>query len=260
MSSSTQSCFDPTLKLSSIPSKQIRHTDHEQLKSVETLYQLRSLRTSHLPSGNLKRLPKSLTDLSSDTEDSKYHLSGDQINCSSDWSHLQQTFHLSSNPLRMHNSSSSSASSSTDSWDFYPDLIIPDDSEKDTEDSTVSSSIESALISSNAALANQLSHLVNRIGKGGQEKGGAGSAPSKELICITGSSNGNTTRKNLRSTVNQMKKELQRFVSQCQCLDMTVLIDGKLEDPLIKDKKVVADEDQFQRVVFTRRGDLWSED
>ncbi|CAH7682350.1 hypothetical protein PPACK8108_LOCUS15220 [Phakopsora pachyrhizi] len=133
-----------------------------------TLYQLRSLRTSHLPSGNLK---------SSDTEDSKYHLSGDQINCSSDWSHLQQTFHLSSNPLRMHNSSLSSASSSTDTWDFDPDLIIPDDSEKDTEDSTVSSSIESALISSNAALANQLSHLVNRIGKGGQEKGGAGSAP-----------------------------------------------------------------------------------
>ncbi|KAI8460671.1 hypothetical protein BY996DRAFT_8391446 [Phakopsora pachyrhizi] len=96
---------------------------------VETLYQLRSLRTSHLPSGNLKRLPKSLTNLSSDTEDSKYHLSGDR-------SHLQQTFHLSSNPLRMHNSSLSSASSSTDSWDFDPDLIIPDDSEKDTEDST----------------------------------------------------------------------------------------------------------------------------
>ncbi|KAI8454459.1 hypothetical protein BY996DRAFT_6614895 [Phakopsora pachyrhizi] len=155
------------------------------LKKVETLYQLRSLRTSHLPSGNLKRsftsssvrLPKSLTNLSSDTEDSKYHLSGvehqivyltsqnhipDQINCSSDQSHLQQTFHLSSNPLRMHNSSLSSASSSTDSWDFDPDLIIPDDSEKDTEDSTVSSSIESALISSNAALANQLSHSVNR--------------------------------------------------------------------------------------------------
>ncbi|KAI8450592.1 hypothetical protein BY996DRAFT_6490397 [Phakopsora pachyrhizi] len=86
----------------------------------------------------------------------------DQINCSSDRSHLQQTFHLSSNPLRMHNSSLSSASSSTDSWDFDPDLIIPDDSEKDTEDSTVSSSIESALISSNAALANQLSHSVNR--------------------------------------------------------------------------------------------------
>ncbi|KAI8459965.1 hypothetical protein BY996DRAFT_8512654 [Phakopsora pachyrhizi] len=149
MSSSTQSSFDPTLKLSSIPSKQIRHTNHEQLKSVETLYQLRSLRTSHLPSGNLKRLPKSLTNLSSDTEDSKYHLSGDQINCSSDQSHLQQTFHLSSNPLRMHNSSLSSASSSTDSWDFDPDLIIPDDSEKDTKDSTVSSSIESALISSN---------------------------------------------------------------------------------------------------------------
>ncbi|CAH7682205.1 hypothetical protein PPACK8108_LOCUS14971 [Phakopsora pachyrhizi] len=234
MSSSTQSCFDPTLKLSSIPSKQIRHTDHEQLKSngwhnltlkkVETLYQLRSLRTSHLPSGNLK---------SSDTEDSKYHLSGDQINCSSDWSHLQQTFHLSSNPLRMHNSSSSSASSSTDSWDFYPDLIIPDDSEKDTEDSTVSSSIESALISSNAALANQLSHLVNRIGKGGQEKGGAG-------------------KPEIYSESNEERT--------AECLDMTVLIDGKLEDPLIKDKKVVADEDQFQRVVFTRRGDLWSED
>ncbi|KAI8458395.1 hypothetical protein BY996DRAFT_6541984 [Phakopsora pachyrhizi] len=50
----------------------------------------------------------------------------DQINCSSDWSHIQQTFHLSSNPLRMYNSSSSSASSSTDSWDFDPDLIIPD--------------------------------------------------------------------------------------------------------------------------------------
>ncbi|KAI8453608.1 hypothetical protein BY996DRAFT_6592561 [Phakopsora pachyrhizi] len=63
-------------------------------------------------------------------------------------------------------------------------------------------------------------------------------AQHKELIGITGSSNGNTTRKNLRSTVNQMKKELQRFMSQCQCLDMTVLIDVKLEDPLIKDKKV----------------------
>ncbi|CAH7687152.1 hypothetical protein PPACK8108_LOCUS21894 [Phakopsora pachyrhizi] len=35
-----------------------------------------------------------------------------------------------------------------------------------------------------------------------------------------------------------MKKELQRFMSQCRCLDMTVLIDVKLEDPLIKDKKV----------------------
>ncbi|KAI8443473.1 hypothetical protein BY996DRAFT_6436789 [Phakopsora pachyrhizi] len=115
MSSSTQSCFDPTLKLSSIPSKQIRHTNHEQPKSVETLYQLRSLRTSHLPSGNLKRLPKSLTDLSSDTEDSKYHLSGDLI--------------IPDGPL----------------------TLLQSDSEKDTEDSTVSSSIESALISSNGA-------------------------------------------------------------------------------------------------------------
>ncbi|CAH7683787.1 hypothetical protein PPACK8108_LOCUS17514 [Phakopsora pachyrhizi] len=35
-----------------------------------------------------------------------------------------------------------------------------------------------------------------------------------------------------------------------ECLDMTVLIDGKLEDPLKKDKKVVPDEDQFQRVVL----------
>ncbi|CAH7684743.1 hypothetical protein PPACK8108_LOCUS19165 [Phakopsora pachyrhizi] len=31
---------------------------------------------------------------------------------------------------------------------------------------------------------------------------------------------------------------------------MTVLIDVKLEDPLIKDKKVVPDGDQFQRVVL----------
>ncbi|CAH7666120.1 hypothetical protein PPACK8108_LOCUS441 [Phakopsora pachyrhizi] len=31
---------------------------------------------------------------------------------------------------------------------------------------------------------------------------------------------------------------------------MTVLIDVKLEDPLIKDKKVVPDEDQFQRGVL----------
>ncbi|KAI8446591.1 hypothetical protein BY996DRAFT_8451544 [Phakopsora pachyrhizi] len=133
------------------------------------------------------RLPKSLTNLSSDTEDSKYHndsasynpgnpsSSGtkltspeveasisdvehqivyltsqnhipDQINWSSDRSHLQQTFHLSYNPLRMHNSSLSSASSSTDSWDFDPDLIIPDgpltllqsDSKNNTEDSSVS--------------------------------------------------------------------------------------------------------------------------
>ncbi|KAI8448985.1 hypothetical protein BY996DRAFT_8397425 [Phakopsora pachyrhizi] len=109
-----------------------------------------TVRTSHLPSCNLKRLPKSLIDLSSDTEDSKYHTDSasynpgnpsssgteltipenhipDQINWSSDLSHLQQTFQLSSNPLRMHNSSSSSASSSTDSWDFDPDLIIPDE-------------------------------------------------------------------------------------------------------------------------------------
>ncbi|KAI8448431.1 hypothetical protein BY996DRAFT_6538623 [Phakopsora pachyrhizi] len=109
---------------------------------VDTLYQLRSPITSHLLSGNLKRsftpssvrLLKSLTNLSSDTEDSnsgteltspENHIP-DQINRSSDRSHLQQTFHLSSNPLRMHNSSSSSASSSTDSWDFDPDLIIPD--------------------------------------------------------------------------------------------------------------------------------------
>ncbi|CAH7686220.1 hypothetical protein PPACK8108_LOCUS20842 [Phakopsora pachyrhizi] len=48
---------------------------------VKTLHQLRSQRTSHLPLGNLKRsftsfsvrLPKSLTNLSYDTEDSKYH-------------------------------------------------------------------------------------------------------------------------------------------------------------------------------------------
>ncbi|KAI8447768.1 hypothetical protein BY996DRAFT_6574366 [Phakopsora pachyrhizi] len=119
---------------------------------VDTLYQLRSPITSHLPSGNLKRLIKSLTNLSSDTEDSnsgteltspeveasnsdvehqivyltsQNHIP-DQINWSSDWSHLQQTFHLSSNPLRMHNPSSSSASSSTHSCDFDPDLIIPD--------------------------------------------------------------------------------------------------------------------------------------
>ncbi|CAH7683214.1 hypothetical protein PPACK8108_LOCUS16616 [Phakopsora pachyrhizi] len=59
----------------------------------------------------------------------------------------------------MHNSSSSSASSSTDSWDFDPDLIIPDgpltllqsDSENDTENSSVSSSIQFAPISSNVA-------------------------------------------------------------------------------------------------------------
>ncbi|CAH7686594.1 hypothetical protein PPACK8108_LOCUS21268 [Phakopsora pachyrhizi] len=182
------------------------------LNKVVTLYQLRSQRTSHLPSGNLKRsftsssvrLPKSLTNLSSDTEDSKYHTDSasynpgnpsgsgteltspeveasisdvehqivyltsqnhipDQINCSSDWSHLQQTFHLSSNPLRMYNSSLSSASSSTDSWDFDPDLIIPDgplpllqsDSKNNTEDSSVSSSIQSTLISSNGAYSTQ---------------------------------------------------------------------------------------------------------
>ncbi|KAI8450981.1 hypothetical protein BY996DRAFT_8543004 [Phakopsora pachyrhizi] len=85
MSSSTQSYFHPTLKLASIPLKQIRLTNHAQLKTtlnkVKTLHQLRSQRTSHLPLGNLKRsftsfsvrLPKSLTDLSYDTEDSKYH-------------------------------------------------------------------------------------------------------------------------------------------------------------------------------------------
>ncbi|CAH7668894.1 hypothetical protein PPACK8108_LOCUS3461 [Phakopsora pachyrhizi] len=79
------------------------------LKKVETLYQLRSLRASHLPSGNLK---------SSDTEDSKYHLSGDYL------SHQSEPY---TRPDQlMHNSSSSSASSSTDSWDFDPDLIIPD--------------------------------------------------------------------------------------------------------------------------------------
>ncbi|KAI8457572.1 hypothetical protein BY996DRAFT_6580152 [Phakopsora pachyrhizi] len=73
MSSSTQAYFDPTLKLASIPSKQIRHTNHAQLKTVKTLHQLRSQRTSHLPLGNLKRLPKLLTNFSYDTEDSKYH-------------------------------------------------------------------------------------------------------------------------------------------------------------------------------------------
>ncbi|KAI8455772.1 hypothetical protein BY996DRAFT_8458993 [Phakopsora pachyrhizi] len=55
---------------------------HNQiLNEVRTLHQLRSQRTSHLPLGNLKRsftsfsvrLPKSLTNLSYDTEDSKYH-------------------------------------------------------------------------------------------------------------------------------------------------------------------------------------------
>ncbi|CAH7673227.1 hypothetical protein PPACK8108_LOCUS8101 [Phakopsora pachyrhizi] len=59
----------------------------------------------------------------------------------------------------MHNSSLSSASSSTDSWDFDSDLIIPDgpltllqlDSENNTEDSSVSSSIHFAPISSNVA-------------------------------------------------------------------------------------------------------------
>ncbi|CAH7674016.1 hypothetical protein PPACK8108_LOCUS8911 [Phakopsora pachyrhizi] len=59
----------------------------------------------------------------------------------------------------MHNSSLSSASSSTDSWDFDPDLIIPDgpltllqsDSKNNTEDSSVSSSIQFAPISSNVA-------------------------------------------------------------------------------------------------------------
>ncbi|CAH7684636.1 hypothetical protein PPACK8108_LOCUS18967 [Phakopsora pachyrhizi] len=59
----------------------------------------------------------------------------------------------------MHNSSLSSASSSTDSWDFDPDLKIPDgpltllqsDSENNTEDSSVSSSIQFAPISSNVA-------------------------------------------------------------------------------------------------------------
>ncbi|CAH7690246.1 hypothetical protein PPACK8108_LOCUS25530 [Phakopsora pachyrhizi] len=86
----------------------------------------------------------------------------DQINWSSDQSHPQQNFHLSSNPLRMHNSSLSSASSSTDSWDFDPDLIIPDgpltllqsDSKNNTEDSSVSSSIHFTPISSNVAYSN----------------------------------------------------------------------------------------------------------
>ncbi|CAH7688116.1 hypothetical protein PPACK8108_LOCUS23029 [Phakopsora pachyrhizi] len=41
---------------------------------------------------------------------------------------------------------------------------------------------------------------------------------------------------------------------------MTVLVDNKLEDPLIKSKKAVLNEDQFQWVVVTRGGDLWSED
>ncbi|KAI8451508.1 hypothetical protein BY996DRAFT_6506466 [Phakopsora pachyrhizi] len=128
MSSSTQSSFDPTLKLSSIPSKQIRHTDHEQLKSV-----------FHLLLSQVTQRIQSITSPEIVYLTSQNHIP-DQINCSSDRSHLQQTFHLSSNPLRMHNSSSSSASSSTDSWDFDPDLIIPDDSKKDTEDSTLSSS------------------------------------------------------------------------------------------------------------------------
>ncbi|KAI8456972.1 hypothetical protein BY996DRAFT_8393182 [Phakopsora pachyrhizi] len=53
-----------------------------------------------------------------DTEDSKYHLSGDYL------SHQSEPY---TRPDQlMHNSSSSSASSSTDSWDFDPDLIIPD--------------------------------------------------------------------------------------------------------------------------------------
>ncbi|CAH7677107.1 hypothetical protein PPACK8108_LOCUS12239 [Phakopsora pachyrhizi] len=102
---------------------------------------------------------------------------GIRINWSSDLSHLQQTFQLSSNPLRMHNSSSSSSSSSSstsayssiESWSFDPSLIIPDgpltllqsDNKSKTEDSSVSSSIQSALFSSNV-LANQVSHLVNR--------------------------------------------------------------------------------------------------
>ncbi|KAI8448528.1 hypothetical protein BY996DRAFT_6497787 [Phakopsora pachyrhizi] len=41
---------------------------------------------------------------------------------------------------------------------------------------------------------------------------------------------------------------------------MTVLVDNKLEDPLIKNKKAVLNEDQFQWEVVTRGGDLWSED
>ncbi|CAH7686710.1 hypothetical protein PPACK8108_LOCUS21400 [Phakopsora pachyrhizi] len=52
---------------------------------------------------------------------------------------------------------------------------------------------------------------------------------------------------NLGICSNQMKKELKRFMSQ-------------FRRPTNKNKKVVLDEDQFQRVVFTRRDDLWSED
>ncbi|KAI8446906.1 hypothetical protein BY996DRAFT_6479643 [Phakopsora pachyrhizi] len=75
---------------------------------------------------------------------------------------------------------------------------------------------------------------------------------AKNSDCITGSSNGDTTRKNLWIYSNQIKKELKRFMSQCQCLDMTVLVDNKLEDPLIKIKKAVLSEDQFQWVGVTR--------
>ncbi|CAH7684981.1 hypothetical protein BY996DRAFT_6557079 [Phakopsora pachyrhizi] len=75
---------------------------------------------------------------------------------------------------------------------------------------------------------------------------------AKNSDCITGSSNGDTTRKNLWIYSNQMKKELKRFMSQCQCLDMTVLVDNKLEDPLIKNKKAVLSEDQFQWVGVTQ--------
>ncbi|KAI8452558.1 hypothetical protein BY996DRAFT_8395195 [Phakopsora pachyrhizi] len=63
----------------------------------------------------------------------------------------------------MHNSSLSSASSSTYSWDFDPDLIIPDGPltllQSDSKNKTEDSSIQSALI----ILANQVSHLVNRV-------------------------------------------------------------------------------------------------
>ncbi|KAI8460399.1 hypothetical protein BY996DRAFT_6409429 [Phakopsora pachyrhizi] len=61
---------------------------NQTLNEVETLYQRRSQRTSPFPSGHLKRsftsssvrLPKSLTDLSSDTEDSKYHTDSESYN------------------------------------------------------------------------------------------------------------------------------------------------------------------------------------
>ncbi|CAH7668225.1 hypothetical protein PPACK8108_LOCUS2701 [Phakopsora pachyrhizi] len=74
---------------------------------------------------------------------------------------------------------------------------------------------------------------------------------AKNSDCITGSRNENTTRKNLRSTVNQMKKKLKRSMSQCQRLDMTVLVDEQVRKPTNEKLGGVLNEDQSQGVEDT---------